>query len=97
MNKKTNIINMLENFNAVHPKLQFTMEQQTQNKINYIDLTIDKNQYKLNFEIYRKRTTTDLILHNASCHPYEHKKSAINYLYNPMNTYKITEEKKKKL
>jgi hypothetical protein len=96
MNKKTNIINMLDNFNAIHPKLKFTMEQQTQNKINYIDLTIDKNQNKLNFEIYRKPTTTDLILHSTSCHPYEHKKSAINYLYNQMNTYKITEENEKK-
>jgi formamidopyrimidine-DNA glycosylase len=94
--RKTNIINMLENFNAIHPKLKFTIEQQTQNRINYLDLTIKKNQNKLNFEIYRKPTTTDLILRNISCHPYKHKKLAINYLYNRLNTYKITEENKKK-
>jgi hypothetical protein len=87
---------MLENFNAIHPKLKFTIEQQTQNRLNYLDLTIKKNRNKLNFEIYRKPTTTDLILHNNSCHPYEHKESAINYLYNRMNTYKITEENKNK-
>jgi hypothetical protein len=34
----------------------------------------------------------DLIIHNNSCHPYEHKKSAINYLHNCMNTYSITHE-----
>jgi hypothetical protein len=51
--RKTNIINMLENFSAIHPKFIFTIEQQTQNRINYLDLTIKKNQNKLNFEIYR--------------------------------------------
>jgi hypothetical protein len=72
--QKTNITNTLEDFNAVHLKLKFTMEQQTQNRINYLDLTIKKNQNELNFEIYRKATITDLILHNTSCHPCEHKK-----------------------
>jgi hypothetical protein len=38
----TNIINMIEHFNAIHPKLKFTVEQQTQNRINYVDLTIKK-------------------------------------------------------
>jgi hypothetical protein len=49
------------------------MEQQTQNRINYLDLKIKENQNKLNFEIYRKPTTAGLILHNTSCHAYEHK------------------------
>jgi hypothetical protein len=80
--QKTNIINMLEDFNAIHPKLKFTMEQETQNRINYRELTIKKNQNELNFEIYRKPAATDLILRNTSCHPYEHKKSTVNYLYN---------------
>jgi hypothetical protein len=39
---------------------------------NYSDLTIITNQDKLSFEVYRKPTTTDLILHNTSRHPYEH-------------------------
>jgi hypothetical protein len=52
-------------------------------------------QNKLSFEIYRKRTTTVLILCKASCHPYEHRKGAINYLYNRMEQYKITKENEK--
>jgi hypothetical protein len=72
------------------------MEQQTQNKFNYLDLTITNNENELSFEVYRKPTSTDLILHNTSCHPYEHKKSALNYLYNRVNTYKFTKENKNK-
>jgi hypothetical protein len=45
---------------------------------------------KLQLRIYRKRTTTDLIIHNDSCHPYEHKKASINFLINRMNKYPIT-------
>jgi hypothetical protein len=94
--QETNIINTLGDFNTIHPKLKFTIQQQTHNKLNYLDLTVTKIQNSLNFERYRKPTTTNLILHNTSCHPFEHKLSAINYLYNSMNTYEITEENKKK-
>ncbi|PNF39362.1 hypothetical protein B7P43_G18159, partial [Cryptotermes secundus] len=81
-------------FNTMHHKLKFKMEQQSQNKINYLDLTIMTNNNELKFEIYRKPTSTDLILHNTSCDPYEHKEAAINYLCNRINTYKLTNEGK---
>jgi hypothetical protein len=94
--QKTIIISTLEEFNAVHPKLKFTLEQQTQNRINYLDLTITNNQNDPSFKICIKPTFTDHVLHNTSCHPYEHKKSSINYLYNWINTYKLTKENKKR-
>jgi hypothetical protein len=40
--------------------------------------------------VYRKPTTTDSIIPNDSCHPNEHKKLAIKYLINCMNTYTLT-------
>jgi hypothetical protein len=90
----TNIDNTLGEFNRIHPKINFTTEKETQNKINYLDLTITKQDNKLIFAIYRKPTTTDSIIHNNSCHPIEHKKSAINYLINRMNTYPLTHTSK---
>jgi hypothetical protein len=79
--KHTNIHNILKEFNTVHPNLKFTLETETHNKINYIDITINKQQDKLTSGIYRKPTTTDTIINN-SCHPNKHKISAINYLIN---------------
>jgi hypothetical protein len=67
--QKTNISNTLNEFNAMHHKIKFTMEQQSQNMLNYLDLIITIHDKELNFGIHRKPTTTDLILHNASCHP----------------------------
>jgi hypothetical protein len=91
----TNIHNTLQEFNTIHPKLEFTLETETNNTINYLNITIHKQNNKLTFGIYRKPTFTDT-MHNSSCHPYEHKKSAINYLINRMNTYQLTLENKVK-
>jgi hypothetical protein len=44
----------------------------------------------MTYDIYRKPTSTDLIIHNDSCHPHEHKRSAINFLVNRMKKYPIT-------
>jgi nucleoside-specific outer membrane channel protein Tsx len=49
----TNIENTLMDFNNVHPKINFTMEKETQNSINYLDLTIIKEVNKLTLNIYR--------------------------------------------
>jgi hypothetical protein len=86
-----NIENALLDFNIVHPKIKFTMEKETHDSINYLDMTITKEYNKLTFNIYRNRTTIDSIIHNDSYHPNEHKRSAINYLLNRMNTYPLTQ------
>jgi hypothetical protein len=49
---------------------------------------------KLTFGIYRKLTDTDLIIHNDTSHPSEHKRSAIKYLINRIIMYQITHENK---
>jgi hypothetical protein len=72
----------------MHPKIQFTIGKETQNKLNYLDLTITNLHNTTN--IVRKPTATDLI-HNDSFLPQELKKSAINYLINRMNTHPITD------
>jgi glycerol-3-phosphate cytidylyltransferase-like family protein len=90
----TNIENTLIDFNSIHPNIQYTIEKETQNSLNYLDLTITNEQNKLTFSIVRKLTSTDLIIHNDSCHPQEHKYAAINYLTNRLNTYPVTESSK---
>jgi hypothetical protein len=57
-------------------------------------MTIIKQHNKLKFNIYKKPTTTDSIIHNDSGHPNEHERSAINYLLNRMNTYPLTQGNK---
>jgi len=62
------------------------MEKEIDNKINFLDVTIQKENKNLSFNIYRKPTTTDTIVPNDSYHLQEHKHAAIRYLTNRMNT-----------
>jgi hypothetical protein len=44
------------------PMMKFTIEKESENMINFLDITVRKEQDKLKFEIYRKHTTTDKII-----------------------------------
>jgi hypothetical protein len=69
----TNIDNMLKEFNSTHPNIQYTLEKQTGNTLNYLDISIENKHNNFIFGIYRKPTTTDFIIHNDSYHCTEHK------------------------
>ena len=90
---KTNIDTLLDHFNHVAPKLKFTSEKGTESKINFLDITITREQNKFSIDIYRKPTYTDAIIPFDFCHPKEHKMAAIRYLYNRPNSYHLTPEK----
>jgi hypothetical protein len=87
---ESNIHNVLKEFNQITPKLKFTIEEETQQKINFLDITIHREQHHITTNVYRKPTTTDSIIPKDSCHPEEHKMAAIQYLYNRMHTYNLT-------
>jgi hypothetical protein len=86
---RTNIHNVLDAFNNTVPDMNFTLEEEVENKINFLDVTITKNDNTLSFAIYRKPTFTDTIIPNDSCHPREHKLAAIRCLSNGMTTYNL--------
>jgi hypothetical protein len=95
-NTITNIKEVFNLFNNVTPELKFTMEEDTDNQINFLDLTIQKEKKKNTFttKIYRKPTATDSIIPADSCHPQEQKHAAINHKINRMNSYNLSKEDK---
>src|ERR1700678_399265 len=50
---------MVNNLNRVNKNIQFTLETQIDNKINFLDLTTHISNNKFNFNIYREPTQTD--------------------------------------
>jgi hypothetical protein len=64
--------------NSIHPKIKFTMEVESQHKINFLDLTISHSSNKHEFSIFRKPTQTDNIIPNNSTHPWSHKLSVFH-------------------
>jgi hypothetical protein len=68
-NDLTDIQEVFNSFNRLSPTLKFTMEPETDNQINFLDITVKKETNKFSFNIYRKPTTTDTIIPRVSCHP----------------------------
>jgi phosphomevalonate kinase len=50
----TNIENTLADLNSIHPYIQFIIEKETQNKLNYLVLTITSLHKTLTFNINTK-------------------------------------------
>ena len=77
----TNIHKLLDEFNNLTPKLKFTLEEEQNHQISFLDITIKKNHKGLSFDIYRKPTTTYIIIPKDSCHSNEQKTAAIRYYH----------------
>jgi hypothetical protein len=87
-----NIEHLLSKFNGLHPDMQFTIEMETEIRLNFLDIAVHRMQRKLQFGFYRKPTATDIMIHSQSCHPREHKWSGIAYLINRLRMYPIENE-----
>jgi hypothetical protein len=55
----TDICSVLNEFNNIHPQLQFTIECETNNTLNFLDLAIHRQTHTLQFDIFWKPTFTD--------------------------------------
>lgn len=58
----TNTNEILNQFNNITPGLNFTLEHEQDNKINFLDLTISRDINKFSININRTPTTTDVII-----------------------------------
>ena len=56
-------------FNILVPIIKFTMETETDNKINFLDIIVKKDKNSFSFNIFRKPTATDIVIPKDSCHP----------------------------
>jgi hypothetical protein len=86
---KTNLNQVLNDFNNIHNMNQYTIEKENNNEIDFFDISIRRLQSSLEYKIYRKPTSTRTIIHNTSCHPAEQKVMAFNFLFNRLNSYPL--------
>ena len=55
---KSNIEDTLMELNKIHPKIEFTAEQEEEGKIAFLDCTIYRNENKLETKVFKKATHT---------------------------------------
>lgn len=83
---------LLNYMNSLDPKIKFTMELEVNNSLNFLDLTVTKENNRFTYKIYRKPTTTDTVIHADSHHPYEQKMAAFNAFVYRMLTVPLKPE-----
>jgi hypothetical protein len=70
--------------NNIHNSVQLNPTYENNTQINFLDLCIIRKTNKLETDIYRKPTTTDITINYISNHPTEHKLAAYCYHINRM-------------
>lgn len=82
--------------------LEFTLEMEQSQSINFLDLEITRNMNKrsVEFNIFRKPTATDTIIPKKSFTCEQHKMACFRFFFNriyniPLNLHNLTEEIKK--
>jgi hypothetical protein len=84
--ENTNIQDILNDFNTLHPRLQFTAEIETDRTLNYLDVTILRTPTDFRTAVYRKPTFTDTIIPYTLNHPAHHKYAAVRFLFKRLNS-----------
>jgi hypothetical protein len=59
---ETNENSVMNNMNSIHKYVEFKLTVEENNNINYLDLTIHRNNNNLSLKIYRKPTQTDFTI-----------------------------------
>jgi hypothetical protein len=85
--RHTDVRDVLNQFNKINSKMQFTLEQEENNAIHFLDPTISRTDINVQFSIYRKPTTRNAIIPSDSYHPSENKISSIGCLHNRNTSY----------
>nr|VZI40532.1 unnamed protein product [Spirometra erinaceieuropaei] len=80
-----------ELLNSNFPDLHFTMEEEVESKLSYLDVFVCRQpDGKLATSVYKKPTNTLKILSYNSSPPLQHKQSCVRMLYRGVETYDST-------
>ena len=88
----TDTNNITNDFNKIHPNMKFTAETESDNRINFLDITLHRTPTNWVISIHRVPTFTDTIIPYTSNHLAQHKYASIRFLYNRLSTYHLQDD-----
>ena len=68
--------------NTLHQNIKFTMEEECNEELAFLDILLKRNIEKISVLVYRKNTHTDQYLHFSSHHQTGCKESVVSSLFN---------------
>ncbi|BHF76656.1 hypothetical protein SprV_0501975500 [Sparganum proliferum] len=86
--ERDQMLTFKERLNAVFPDIQFTMEEEENNQLTFMDVLVcRKDCGGLKTNVFRKSTTTMQVPNFNSNHSISHKRSCVRTLYRRVETY----------
>ncbi|BHF71979.1 hypothetical protein SprV_0401504100 [Sparganum proliferum] len=86
--ERDQMLTFKERLNSVFPDIQFTMEEEENNQLTFLDVLVcRKDCGGLKTKAFRKATNTTQILNSNSNHPISHKRSCARTLYRRVETH----------
>ncbi|BHF64584.1 hypothetical protein SprV_0200759000 [Sparganum proliferum] len=86
--ERDQVLTFKERLNNVFPDIQFTMEEEENNKLAFLDVLVcHKDCGGLMTRVFRKAMNTTQILNFNSNHPISHKLSCVRTLYQRVETH----------
>nr|VZI49613.1 unnamed protein product [Spirometra erinaceieuropaei] len=86
--ERDQVLTFKERLNSVFPDIQFTMEEEENNQLAFLDVLVcRKDCGGLKTKVFRKATNTTQILNFNSNHPICHKRSCVRTLFRRVETH----------
>ena len=84
--KCTHLENFFHHINNLHQNIKFTMEEESNGKLAFLDTLLKRNNGEISVLVYRKPTHTNQYLHYSS-HPQKScRESVVSSLFNRANS-----------
>jgi hypothetical protein len=81
---------------TIHNNIKLNATPETNDTVNFLDLSITRKPTCLELDIYRKPTATDTTINFLSNHPLEHKLAAYRLFINRMVSLPLSEAQRRK-
>ena len=80
--KRTHLENIFQHINNLHQNIKFTMEEESNGELAFLDTLLKWDNGEISVLVYRKPTHTDQYLHYSSHHQTSCKESVVSSLFN---------------
>ena len=80
--KRTHLENFFHHINNLHQNIKFTMEEESNGELKFLDILLKPNNGEISVLVYRKRTHTEQYLQYSSHHQTSCKESSVSSLFN---------------